>query len=93
MPDHVHFFAAQAAEIKSLSAFVGDWKKWTSRQLRESKFAGEKLWQAEFFDHVLRSKQSYEDKWQYVRLNPVRAGLVVRAEEWPFAGECEPLLF
>ena len=30
-----------------------------------------------FFDHLLRSYESYAQKWEYVRENPVRAGLVL----------------
>jgi REP-associated tyrosine transposase len=45
------------------------------------------LWQPGFFDHVLRSDESYAQKWEYVRENPVRAGLVMTADEWPFQGE------
>lgn len=37
--------------------------------------------QAGFFDHVLRSNESYAEKWKYVRSNPVRAGLVHTADE------------
>ena len=48
-------------------------------------------WQTGFFDHVLRSGESYGEKWEYVRMNPVRAGLVLRPEEWPYAGEIEVL--
>src|ERR1019366_7309603 len=46
-----------------------------------------RIWQREFFDHVLRSEEGYAEKWEYVRQNPVRAGLAARAEEWPFQGE------
>ena len=45
------------------------------------------LWQPGFFDHVLRNDESYSQKWEYVRENPVRTGLVVRAAEWPYEGE------
>ncbi|HUI07086.1 MAG TPA: hypothetical protein VL486_08770 [Verrucomicrobiae bacterium] len=48
-------------------------------------------WQKGFFDHVLRSSESYEEKWLYVLQNPVRAGLVSRAEEWPYQGEIHHL--
>jgi hypothetical protein len=30
--------------------------------------------------------ESYSQKWQYVRENPVRAALVARTEEWPYSG-------
>ena len=45
------------------------------------------IWQRRFFDHVLRSDESYAEKWNYVRENPVRAGLVKSADDWPYAGE------
>ena len=31
--------------------------------------------------------ESYSEKWNYVRENPVRAVIVARAEEWPHVGE------
>ena len=42
---------------------------------------------ARIFDHVLRNGESYYHKWEYVGENPVRAGLVSRAEDWPYLGE------
>jgi len=40
---------------------------------------------------ILRSSaagsESYSEKWNYVRENPVRAGLVNTADEWKFMGE------
>lgn len=45
------------------------------------------VWQRGFFDHLLRNSESYAQKWNYVLENPVRAGLVSAAEDWPFAGE------
>jgi hypothetical protein len=49
-------------------------------------------WQREFFDHLLRSEESYDQKWNYVRENPVRAPLTQSADEWPWAGEIDQLL-
>ena len=45
------------------------------------------LWQPGFFDHVLRNDESYSQKWEYMRENPVRAGLVPRADDWQYQGE------
>jgi putative transposase len=44
-------------------------------------------WQKGFFDHVLRTEESYAEKWEYVRLNPVRAGLVATPEARPYFGQ------
>lgn len=93
MPDHVHFFACPKNDGKSLSAFIRDWKKWTTKVLVAELGCAAPLWQAEFFDHVLRSANSYIEKWNYVRENPVRAGLANSAEKWPYAGECTVLTF
>ncbi len=97
MPDHVHFFCAPEMEAKSLSDFVGNWKRWTSRRIHALRRPGTAspatgpLWQAGFFDHLIRSDESYDEKWNYVRDNPVRAGLVASAEEWSHAGEITTL--
>lgn len=93
MPDHVHFFAQPQLGAKSLSDFLRDWKKWTARKLIVQQLASPPVWQPEFFDHIIRSPDSYSEKWQYVWENPVRAGLASSSEDWPFAGECEALQF
>ncbi len=49
--------------------------------------AADSIWQRGFFDHIIRNSESYSAKWDYVCQNPVRAGLVQRADEWPFQGE------
>jgi hypothetical protein len=39
----------------------------------------------------MRNEQHYHEKWEYVRLNPVRAGLAARADDWPWQGELNEL--
>jgi len=91
MPDHIHFFCAPELDAKPLPIFIGLWKEWSSKGIkRETRLAGS-VWQEEFFDHVLRSSESYGQKWNYVRDNPVRAGLVTVADEWPWQGQIEEL--
>ena len=92
MPDHVHFFCLAVSDGKDLAAFVRDWKRWTARKIAETTLISSPIWQREFFDHVLRSSGSYAAKWNYVRENPVRAGLVADADDWPHQGECAALM-
>ena len=40
------------------------------------------FWDEESFDHVLRSDESWEEKREYIRNNPVRAGLVRCPEDY-----------
>lgn len=42
------------------------------------------LWQDESFDHVLRSNESFEERREYIRQNPVRRGLVTKPEDYPW---------
>ena len=88
MPDHVHFFCAEKSggAMRNLSAFIGFWKEWTSKGLIGVGLLSTPVWQQGFFDHVLRSTESYSEKWAYVRENPVRACLVERWEDWPWQG-------
>jgi REP-associated tyrosine transposase len=92
MPDHIHFFCAAELEAKPLMRFMQAWKQWAGKRIvAEMRIRGS-VWQPEFFDHVLRSSESYSQKWDYVRDNPVRAGLVDEADKWPWQGEIEDLM-
>lgn len=91
MPDHVHFFCAPELGAKALPIFVGLWKEWTSKTIKRELHLTNRLWQEEFFDHVLRSSESYSEKWKYVRNNPVRHGFVTDADDWPWQGQIEEL--
>lgn len=86
MPDHVHFFAAPWGEAKTLSEFVGAWKEWTAKAVLRVAGGTAPFWQHRFFDHVLRSRNTYAEKWEYVRQNPVRGGLVTAPDDWAYAG-------
>ena len=91
LPDHLHFFVALPDDIR-LGGWVGTFKRVLTRSL-ESSGSGDPIWQRGFFDHVLRSQESYSEKWNYVRENPVRAGLVKNADDWPFCGEIVNIYF
>jgi putative transposase len=86
MPDHLHAFVVIDDERLKLSLWIKSLKNALSKVLRE-KGIPSPHWQKGFFDHILRSGDSYTAKWQYVRENPVRAGLVKSWDEWPFIGE------
>ena len=84
MPDHVHLFVRGPDDFE-IGRWIGMLKQTLSKQITS---AGKlPLWQRGFFDHLLRSDESYAQKWNYVRENPVRAGLVKDADDWPYAGE------
>jgi putative transposase len=79
MPNHLHLLASATPTATAL----GLWIKALKAFISQRKFR----WQTGFFDHVIRSDESEAEKWDYIRQNPVRAGLVTQTEVWPFAGE------
>jgi len=90
MPDHIHMFAAFAPDSIDLSGWVKALKNSLSKCLRQRGIPSPH-WQKDFFDRLLRTMESYDEKWGYVRQNPVRAGLVEKPEDWEFQGEIQRL--
>jgi len=85
MPDHLHALLSFARD-KSMSEIIKDWKRFHTR-------ANHVMWQEGYFDHRLRADErgtQLSAKLNYIRQNPVAAGLCARAEDWlwiidPFA--------
>jgi putative transposase len=85
MPDHVHLFVRGGCSFR-LGAWIGTLKQALAKAGMLSRAKGQ-VWQEGFFDHLLRTNESYSQKWNYVRENPVRAGLVKSVADWPYQGE------
>ncbi len=79
MPDHVHLLVSTVRRDEAVSLLVHFLK-------RRSRSGGEVTWQWQqgCFDHLLRSRESAEQKWKYIRENPVRAQLVKEWSDWPY---------
>jgi len=92
MPDHLHLFCAPHDLKFTIERWIGFWKDQLAKNLKiqggaaASPYRTIGKFQAGGFHHRLRDGESYSQKWQYVRENPVRAGLVTRSEDWPYFG-------
>jgi REP element-mobilizing transposase RayT len=85
MPDHVHLFCApDELPPPPLAPWVRYWKMLASRLWPRP--ADQPVWQLDFWDTQLRCVAHYDEKWEYVRQNAVRAGLVAEPEAWPYQG-------
>jgi REP element-mobilizing transposase RayT len=82
MPDHLHCLVAPHVIDFKFDNWVTYWKS----QLTKSHAHPDWRWQTDEFRHRLRNGESYTEKWNYVRNNPVRHGLVESAEDWPYQG-------
>ena len=79
MPDHIHALLSFPRD-KVMSRIIGDWKHFQTHKHRI-------IWQEGFFDHRLRDEERGEQlsaKINYIRQNPVAAGLCANAEDWPW---------
>ncbi|AOS43023.1 Transposase IS200 like protein [Lacunisphaera limnophila] len=93
MPDHVHFFARPAHTAKLLSAWIKSWKSISSRRLMADGLTIAPVWQADYFDHFIRTSSSYREKCEYVKNNPVRKNLSLDSAGWPYQGTLHELKF
>jgi putative transposase len=79
LPDHLHALLSFARD-ESMSDVIRDWKRFHARM-------NHVIWPAGYFDRRLRADERGERlsvKMNYIRQNPVAAGLCPKAEEWPW---------
>jgi REP element-mobilizing transposase RayT len=87
MPTHIHLF------VQGTGGFIlSEWIRLLKRNLSHGIESPPPHWQEGFFDHLLRHDESYAQKWDYVRNNPVRGQLVAQPEDWPYQGEITRLI-
>ena len=92
MPDHIHLFVFLPEGRAILTRWVASLKTVLGKSLL-AQGRNKPHWQPGFFDHLLRSSESTSQKWEYVRNNPVRAGLCDHPDQWPWQGEIIRLEF
>ena len=92
MPDHIHFFCSPGDQTEPrLDVWMKKWKAQASRNW--SAPSEQPIWQTGHWDRQLRGHEHYDERWEYVRQNPVRAGLCASPEEWPWQGEIHRLVW
>ena len=83
MPNHVHFIAVPSTEDGLRALFAEAHRRYTNFVNQRSGWSGH-LWQGRF-GSVVMDEEHLASAIRYVSLNPVRAGLVKRAEDWAFS--------
>jgi putative transposase len=84
MPDHLHLVLTGTRPDSDFRTFVAIFKQHTGYMHRRS--TGLKLWQENYYEHVLRPDDSLPEVIAYVLGNPLRARLVEKLEDYPFLG-------
>ena len=81
LPDHWHCICAPVYPI-TISLAMKSVKQSSMSAVNQWRGTEGELWQPRFFDRALRTVKEYNEKVEYIHLNPVRAGLVSGAEDW-----------
>ena len=85
MPDHVHLIVEGLRDDADLQRAASLAKQRIAYVYR-TQFAIPLTWQSGYFERVLRSDEATNVVVRYVLDNPVRARLVLKAEDYPFSG-------
>ena len=83
MPNHVHVLLTAGGSLERVTKTL---KGYTARQANKILGrTGHRFWQAESYDHWVRSEEEFSRIVAYIEHNPVSAGLVQRPEDWPWS--------
>ena len=77
MPDHLHALLSLNTAQFSISQTISPWKSYLAKTQNI-------VWQEGFFEHRVRDQNSLREKEAYLRMNPVRAGLIEQPEDWKY---------
>lgn len=90
MPDHIHLLLHGWNREADQKGFIRFLRLHSNKLLAETNHR----WQPQAHDHVLRPHESdryaYERLVHYITENPVRAGLVKKAQDWPHTSAVIP---
>jgi REP element-mobilizing transposase RayT len=80
MPNHVHVLIEQAGGFR-LGDIIHAWKSFTAKQANKHLGRTGAFWAPDYFDRYIRDQAHFDVAVHYIHENPVKAGLVARAEE------------
>jgi hypothetical protein len=84
-------FVGPGSSNKTLGQICGAFKSLSTRAYWQ--WEKGRLWQRQYFDHIIRNEKDLFDSLEYIKMNPVRKGLVKTPDEWPFTGNIDELQY
>jgi REP element-mobilizing transposase RayT len=83
MPNHVHLLLTPLSGY-TLSSIMHSLKSYTAGEANKLLRRQGALWQEEYFDRYIRDARHYAQTVAYIEANPVKAGLCLLPEDWPY---------
>ncbi|MBI3987652.1 MAG: transposase [Lentisphaerae bacterium] len=98
MPNHVHVLFHPMNDWR-VASIVASWKKFTARKICDCRKTGKAnleigapgsgvpgpVWHREYWDRYMRDERHFRQAMEYIHENPVKAGLIEKAEDWPWS--------
>jgi REP element-mobilizing transposase RayT len=84
MPNHVHAVFQPISDFK-VKDILHSWKSFTANEINALLGLTGPLWEMESFDHLIRSPEDLDRFIEYTEQNPVAAGFVTAANDWPYS--------
>lgn len=91
MPDHYHLILTPPIRFTVSDVLHHINGVFSTRYNQATGHKGRVI-QPDFYDHGIRDEKDYEIKANYIHHNPVRAGLVKKAEDYPWSSARNRLL-
>jgi REP element-mobilizing transposase RayT len=84
MPNHVHLLVTPSVTSRE---WLGPLKGFTGHQANRmlNRSSGQPFWQDENYDHLVRGDEECQRIRRYIEWNPVKAGLALTPEDFPFS--------
>ena len=85
LPDHIHFIlrfierSEQTLGKRVKEIKIGIWLS-----IRNAGFDGKRMWQRNYYEHIIRHEKDWYEKVNYMRNTPVNKGLVESVDEWEY---------
>lgn len=83
MPNHVHVLI-EVFEGYPLHTVIQSWKSYTANEANKILGQEGRFWYPDYYDRFIRDERHFYNAVRYIHENPVKAGLVEKAEDWPF---------
>jgi REP element-mobilizing transposase RayT len=84
MPNHLHFLITRAEELE-LCDILQTFKSYIAHETNKLLSRKGQLWMPEYYDRYIRNADHFRKTVRYIEMNPVKARLCKKPEDWPFS--------
>ncbi len=84
MPNHLHTLI-ESFQGFSIGNIVKSWKSYTGNRANLYLNRQGRFWQVDYYDRYIRDSNHFYNCIKYIENNPVKAGLCLHPEDWPWS--------